>query len=165
MIFNFLFLLYPMSKQQNDETDNRIYSRYIPQQSLQPYLDIKPVSTTRCSVFPIVDTRPTMTYDFPIYNVGMFNPGNRKGPWSGFSSRVEDESVLRNQVFPLQKSNTANTYVPSSGSDLYVPLMNEHTGSAQGHPLLSETYVPPPAILPKPKDPLLFGNHTRYQLE
>ena len=154
-----------MSKQQNDETNDRIYSRFIPQQLLQPHLDIKPVSTSRCSVFPFVDTRPELTNPFPIYNVGMFNPGNRKGPWSGFSSRVEDESVLRNQIFPLQRSNTVNTYIPSSGSDLYVPLIGEGVGSAQVHPLLSETYVPPPAVLPKPKDPLLFGNHTRYQLE
>ena len=155
-----------MSKQQNDETNDRIYGRLIPQQVLQPHLDIKPVSTSRCSVFPVVDTRAELTHNFPIYNVGMFNPGNRKGPWSGFSSRVEDESVLRNQVFPLQRSNTVNTYVPSSGSDLYVPLIDEgRVGSAQVHPLLAETYVPPPAILPKPKDPLLFGNHTRYQLE
>lgn len=165
-IFNFLILLYQMSKQINDETNNRIYTRNIPHQQLQPYLDITPTSTSRCSVFPIADLRRSNVHDFKQYDINtMFNPGNRKAPWSGFSSRIMDESILRNQIHPLQKSNSETTYVPSSTSDLYIPHVNGSVGAIQQFPLLSETYIPPVTIAPKPSDPQLFGNHTRYQLK
>jgi len=102
----------------------------------------------------------------------MFNPGNRKAPWSGFTSRVEDESILRNQIYPLQKSNSETTYVPSSTSDLYLPFIGQTQGQQQGQtqgqqhfPYLEETYVPPNIVSHKPTDPLTFGNHTRTQLE
>jgi hypothetical protein len=94
----------------------------------------------------------------------MFNPGNRKAPWSGFTSRVEDESILRNQIYPLQKSNSETTYVPSSTSDLYLPFIGQTQGQ-QHFPYLEETYVPPNIVSHKPTDPLTFGNHTRNQLE
>ena len=153
------------NKQQNDETNDRIYTRNIPQQPLQPYLDIKPTSTSKCNVFPILDRREANVHSFPSYNIGTtFNPGNRRAPWSGFSNKVGDESILRNQIYPLQRNNTANTYIPSSSSDLYVPLVTEDTQQQQQFPFLSASYLPPVAIEPKPKDPLLFGNHTRYQL-
>ena len=85
------------NQQQNDETNNRIFTRNIPQQMLQPYLDIKPTSTTRCSVFPITDNRIPNAQVYPEYHPATtFNPGNRKAPWSGFSSRINDESILRN---------------------------------------------------------------------
>ena len=153
------------NKQQNDETNDRIYTRNIPQQPLQPYLDIKPTSVSKCNVFPIFDRRAENVQSFPSYNIETtFNPGNRRAPWSGFSNKIGDESILRNQIHPLQKSNTATTYVPSSTSDLYIPSVSNSTQPVQQFPLLSETYLPPAGITPKPKDPLLFGNYTRYQL-
>jgi len=153
------------NKQINDETNTRIYTRNVPAQQLQPYFDIKPISTGCCDVFPIADLREPNNHAYPRYDINtMFNPGNRKAPWSGFSSKVMDESILRNQIYPLQKSNNVTTYVPSSTSDLYVPLMNE-SSAPQAFPLLSETYVPPVTVNPKPSDPLFFGNYTRYQLK
>jgi hypothetical protein len=155
------------NQQQNDETNGRIYSRNVPQQMLQPYFDIKPASVSKCSVFPVFDTRSAQEHAFPTYNINtMFNPGNRKAPWSGFTSRVEDESILRNQIYPLQKSNAETTYVPSSTSDLYLPFIGQTQGQGQQHfPYLEETYVPPNIVSHKPTDPLTFGNHTRTQLE
>jgi hypothetical protein len=154
------------NKQINDETNTRIYTRNIPTQQLQPYFDIKPMSTGRCSVFPIADIREPNNHTYPGYDINaVFNPGNRKAPWSGFSSKIMDESILRNQIYPLQKSNNATTYVPSSTSDLYVPLIDGATVAVQAFPLLSETYVPPVTVNPKPVDPLFFGNYTRYQLK
>ena len=154
------------NKQINDETNTRIYTRNVPTQQLQPYFDIKPTSTGRCSVFPIADTREANNHTYPQYDINsVFNPGNRKAPWSGFSSRVMDESILRNQIYPLQKSNNETTYVPSSTSDLYVPLIDGSMVAVQAFPLLSETYVPPVTVNPKPSDPLFFGNYTRYQLK
>jgi hypothetical protein len=154
-----------ITNKQNNETNTRIYTRNIPTQELQPYLDIKPMSTTRCSVFPILDQRQPNVHSYPTYNVGaVFNPGNRMAPWSGFSNKIGDESILRNQIYPLEKSNSNNVYVPSSKSDLYVPIINADESRQQMFPLLSETYLPPAAVAPKPNDPLIFGNHTRYQL-
>jgi hypothetical protein len=154
-----------ITNQQNNETNARIYTRNVPTQGLQPYLDIKPISTTRCSVFPILDQREPNMHYYPTYNIqSTFNPGNRMAPWSGFSSKIGDESMLRNQIFPLERSNSTNVYVPSSTSDLYVPLMNANEAPIQMFPLLSETYLPPAAVAPKPTDPLIFGNHTRHQL-
>ena len=40
-------------------------------------------------------------------------------PFSGFVENVDVESVLRNQIFALQKNDQA-VYVPSSKSDLYM---------------------------------------------
>ena len=164
------------NQQQNDETNGRIYSRNVPQQVLQPYFDIKPISVSKCSVFPVFDTRSAQEHAFPTYNINtMFNPGNRKAPWSGFTNRVEDESILRNQIYPLQKSNAETTYVPSSTSDLYLPFIGQQQGQQQQgqqqqgqqqpFPYLEETYVPPNIVSHKPTDPLTFGNHTRNQLE
>lgn len=99
----------------------QIYSRNIPSAPLQPYLEVRPVST-KYSYFPIVDPRRRLSVpmkQLPTYNVhAVFNPGNNEGPWSGFASNVNTESVLRNQVFALQKCSQA-VYVPNSNSDLY----------------------------------------------
>lgn len=153
-------------KQINDETNDRIYTRNLPHQQLQPYLNVTPTSAGRCNVFPIADLRESNVHNFAQYDITtMFNPGNRKAPWSGFSSKIMDESILRNQIHPLQKSNSATTYVPSSRSDLYVSPVNSSVGAIPQFPLLSETYIPPVNVTPKPSDPLLFGNHTRYQLK
>jgi len=155
-----------VTNQQNNETNDRMYARNLPTKSLQPYLDIKPKSTTRCSVFPILDRRIPNEHSFNTYDIKTtFNPGNRMAPWSGFVDKVGDESMLRNQIYPLEKSNSSTTYVPSSTSDLYVPHINPSDQRIQSFPFLSETYLPPIGAVPKPTDPLVFGNHTRYQLK
>lgn len=110
-----------MASQKTDTTNYRTYSRNIPSQPLQPYFDARPVST-KYSIMPIVDPRtaPTVAVkQMPTYNVHTtFNPGNDFGPWSGYASNVNNESILRNQIYGLQDCNQA-IYVPSSRSDLY----------------------------------------------
>lgn len=105
----------------HQETNTRIYSRNIPSQPLQPYLDVRPVMT-KYSYFPIVDPRKNINVPLtvqPTYNPNVvFNPGNTKSPWSGFASKVNLESELRNQIYALQKCSQS-VYVPSSESDLY----------------------------------------------
>ena len=105
----------------HEQTNTRIYDRNIPSQLLQPYLDVRPVMT-KYSYFPIVDPRKelnTKLMQMPTYNVHTtFNPGNTQSPWSGFASNINTESVLRNQVYALQKCSQA-VYVPNSNSDLY----------------------------------------------
>lgn len=105
----------------HDQTNKRIYDRNIPSQMLQPYLDVRPVMT-KYSYFPIVDPRKQIDVpmeQLPTYNVNkVFNPGNTTSPWSGFSSNINLESELRNQVYALQKCSQS-VYVPNSTSDLY----------------------------------------------
>jgi hypothetical protein len=102
-------------------TNHRIYNRNIPSQNLQPYLDVRPVST-KYSIMPIVDPRKQNSVplkQMPVYSPEkVFNPGNASAPWSGYASSVNTESELRNQIYALQSCSQA-TYVPSSKSDLY----------------------------------------------
>jgi hypothetical protein len=109
------------NSQIHKETNTRIYSRNIPSQMLQPYIDVRPVMT-KYSFLPIVDPRKPTSVRMeqqPTYNVNKtFNPGNDSAPWSGYASNVNLESELRNQVYALQKCSQA-VYVPDSKSDLY----------------------------------------------
>jgi hypothetical protein len=103
------------------QTNQRIYSRNIPSQMLQPYIDVRPVMT-KYSYFPIVDPRKNIStplQQMPTYNVHeVFNPGNTQSPFSGFATNINVESELRNQIYALQKCSQA-VFVPSSNSDLY----------------------------------------------
>ena len=101
--------------------NSRIYERNIPSQPLQPYIDVRAVST-KYSYLPIVDPRKNISVPLirlPDYSPHkVFNPGNTTSPWSGFASNVNLESELRNQVYALQKCSQS-VYVPNSNSDLY----------------------------------------------
>ena len=94
-----------VSKMQQ-ETNTRIYDRNIPSQMLQPYIDVRPVMT-KYSYFPIVDPRKNIKTQLnvqPTFNPHtVFNPGNTQSPWSGFASKINLESELRNQIYALQK--------------------------------------------------------------
>jgi hypothetical protein len=157
------------NSQIHNETNSRIFERNIPSQTLQPYLDVRPVMT-KYSHLPIVDPRKTINAPMkqnPTYNVHQtFNPGNAQAPWSGFAANVNQESELRNQIYALQKCSQA-VYVPSSKSDLYTYAFQSKT-QQDPHYLLSqnETFS---SFNPNP-DPALVGagmfmNSTRTQLK
>ena len=101
--------------------NSRTYSRNVPSQALQPYLDARAVST-KYATLPVIDFRKQI--NVPVkqeatYNIShTFNPGNDFGPWSGFASNVNRESELRGQIYALQNCDQA-TYVPGSQSSLY----------------------------------------------
>ena len=123
----------------HDQTNTRIYSRNIPSQPLQPYLDVRPVMT-KYSYFPIVDPRKeisTKLKQLPTFNPHTtFNPGNDQAPWSGFASSVNTESELRNQIYALQKCSQS-VYVPNSNSDLYdYSFTPKNTPNCETHSLL-----------------------------
>lgn len=113
---------YECSSNIHKTTNERIYNRNIPSQTLQPYLDVRPVMT-KYSIMPIVDPRAKINVPLQQQSVyspeKVFNPGNARAPWSGFASAINTESELRNQVYALQACSQA-VYVPSSQSDLYV---------------------------------------------
>ena len=149
-----------------NETNNRIYDRNIPSQPLQQYLDVRPVMT-KYSIMPIVDPRRkvgTPLTQMPNFNVqSTFNPGNTQSPWSGFN--VNQESVLRNQIYALQKCSQAE-YVPSSKSDLYHWNFKPSKSVEQTHDLLFQKekfceFNPNPEKLGY----AIFNNATRVQLK
>ncbi len=156
------------SKMQND-INHKIYDRNVPSQMLQPYLNVRPVST-KYSIMPIVDPRakPTVALQQqPTYNTNnVFNPGNTQSPWSGYSSSVNTESELRNQIYALQKCSQA-TFVPQSSSDLYAYSFkpNESNMHQQQFPGLFKTerfdrFNPNPEQI----GGSLFNNSTRVQI-
>lgn len=153
----------------HNQTNNRIYDRNIPSQMLQPYIDVRPVMT-KYSYFPIVDPRKRISVPLiqqPTFNIQQtFNPGNAQAPWSGFASNVNTESVLRNQVYALQKCSQA-VYVPNSTSDLY-EYKFQTPKRDNPHELLFQTnsfesFDPNPA--PKVCGAGIFYNNTRCQLK
>jgi hypothetical protein len=105
----------------NNLMNEKLYNRNVPSEPLQPYLDVRPTGV-RFSVFPIINLRPKANVpirNLPVFNQGQnFNPGNTNGPWSGYASNVNTESILKNQIYALQ-CNSKAVYVPSSKSDLY----------------------------------------------
>ena len=153
----------------HETTNKRIYDRVLPSHMLQPYLDVRPVST-KYSFLPIVDPRTPpqvpLVQQPTFHTEEVFNPGNTTSPWSGFSSQVNVESELRNQIYALQKCNQA-VYVPSSRSDLYeerFPLGDMSQQNA--HPYLFEQehfkcFNPNPENVGQQ----LFLNNTRMQLK
>jgi hypothetical protein len=154
-----------------NETNQRIYDRNIPSQMLQQYVDVRPVMT-KYSYLPIVDPRREIDVrmnQYPTFNSHtVFNPGNTQSPWSGFASSINTESVLRNQVFALQKCSQA-VYVPSSNSDLYDYSFNPNQFQKyKQHSLLftSETFD---SFNPNPNPNVvgtyMFSNPTRTQIK
>ena len=153
----------------HNSTNTRIFDRNIPSQMLQPYLSVRPVMT-KYSLMPIIDQRAPVNVPLlqqPTYNSSnVFNPGNTTSPWSGFSSAINTESELRNQIFALQKCSQS-VYVPKSTSDLYnVNFVSRP--SQQPFPDLFNQFVPcvnPKNSLKDSMGPELFNNSTRTQRE
>jgi len=160
----------------NNECNERIYDRNIPNIPLQPYLNCRPVQT-KYATFPILDPRPPFKEPLtvrPPYNTKQnFYGGDRNAPWSGFVERINTESELRNQIFALQKSSAA-VYVPSESSDLYIiqstnsPNQEQHQHQ-QPFPLLFKepTVSSPfnPSPFPKSQKHQNFNESTRTEIK
>ncbi len=154
----------PVSQRQ-ETVYMRSYSRNIPSQPLQPYLESRPVMT-KYSFLPIIDNRKEANVPLiqrSTYNPETtFNPGNDRGPWSGYASNVNRESELRNQLYALQKCSQAE-YVPSSDSSLYQHKWTNNRNEFQPFPKLFEE----PQFSSTKNDTRvgygLFNNATRQQ--
>ena len=157
--------------QRTQDINERLYARNISSEPLQPYLEARAVST-KYAVLPVIDfRRPVSTplHQDPIFNTNTaFNPGTGFGPWSGFATKVNEESVLRNQIYANQKCGAAE-YIPSSKSDLYKVHWANKNGNKEpnDHPYLFEEsqfapHNPNPAF--HKIGAALFHNSTRHQL-
>lgn len=163
------------SSQKFETMNIRAYSRNIPSQPLQPYLDARPV-LTKYSIMPIVDPRSTQQTCTPLQQQATYNPhkifypGNDSAPWSGYASNINNESELRNQIYALQSCPQA-FYVPSSTSSLYNISWNNsiHNGVNPFSNLFAEepfnTYTTNNTEANKDIGYALFNNNTRQQLK
>ena len=83
---------------------------------------INPRSRPTKYMMPLETIKPICNKNILNYNSttsnNTLNPNSLNSPWSGFVSNINNESILRNQVYALQRAPEAN-YVPSSNSDLY----------------------------------------------
>lgn len=154
------------ASQRTNAINNRTSMRNIPSQTLQSYLDARPVST-KYSYMPIVDPRKTSNVSvnqMPTYDITTtFNPGNGRAPWSGYASNINKETELRNQLYAHQSCSQA-TYVPSSKSDLFQLHWNQNPVD-QPFPNLfkEENFTPCTYEYNKDVGYALFNNSTRQQ--
>ena len=96
--------------------NKRVYSN----EKLPVSFDPRPVATNRVH-FPMLDARKKS--NVALENRGffdsqrIFSPGDL-APFNGYMSKVDDESKLRNIIFPMQKG-VQSKFIPNSNSDLY----------------------------------------------
>jgi hypothetical protein len=110
-----------------DEINQRFLARNIPSCNSDILLGLRPQPTKY--TFPIdVNNKQCNSIINTAYDTtNCFIPGDSKGPWSGYVTKVNDESVLRNQIYALQ-NNPQSGYIPNSNSDLY-----NHSVPQNGH--------------------------------
>ena len=158
--------VYYNTQDATDELNHRLAKRNISSSQLQPRFSIRPVST-KYAFMPIVDRHaPTIEpiIKLPTYNVEkVFNPGNTMSPWCGFSANVNNESLLRNQLFALQ-SSPQSVYIPSSNSDMYKVNVSGRNEIQPFPDLFKEQLFDPfnPNTLPVGTN--VFNNSTREQV-
>ena len=104
-------------------------------------------------------------------NSRMFAPLTRQMPFRSYVRNINDEHVLRNQIFAHQRCESG-VYVPGSDSDLYqLKTPTTQVASASDvtpfdtHPLLfkNENYVNAPHYVTD--DVGMFHNATRQQIK
>lgn len=101
------------------EINNNIYNRHRGSKPLEPNLNARAVNTR--VTMPIQDCRKPSSVPIVSYKTynqhQQFNPGH-DAPYNGYCSQIDTESILFNQIHPLQKAQQS-VYVPSSKSDLF----------------------------------------------
>lgn len=114
-----------------DNTMNdKIYERNIPSNKLQPNFS-SIGSATRYTKFLLDNNNKYNNIDSSCENYNtnrIFFPGTSKPHFSGFSSQIDNESVLRNQIYPLLKSDL-HVWSPDSNSMLYNETENVNNKS------------------------------------
>ena len=109
--------------------NTRMYSHVVPSldeaehhNMLEPSFDPRatPTRYTRLQTIPqratpLVSKEPHEAYDQSNANGRLYS----RGPFNGFAANVDSETVLRNQVVPLGRSDV-HQYIPSTESDMYV---------------------------------------------
>ena len=154
-----------------EEINVRIASRNIPSSNLPPCLSVRP-TPTKYTTFMINRQFDNCVNTIPPKNFtvdSVFLPGNRKGPFSGFSNKINDESYLRNQFFANQECPQAY-WIPDSKSELFTYNVDANIrpeNVLQKHPELFKRYSLG-YFNPNPVERVginIFNNHTRCQIK
>jgi hypothetical protein len=160
--------LYLCENENHVNINDSFYKRNIPDHKLEAQFAFRAVPTKYVK-FPTLHVRPTNneSEERNFYEVSdTFNPGNDKGPYSGYIKNIDLENNLRNSYFGLQKCNQS-VYVPNSTSDLYKETIhgnNEIPPSQLSHPLLFDRQDFKPFNPDKSSNSIdIFNNHTRGQ--
>ena len=130
-----------------DEINSRILARNMATGNIDVLLSPRPQRTRYVMPYQNIIPPPQCHSRVVKYSTDVadtFNPGNTKGAWSGFTTNIDTESQLRNQIYALQNA-PQSTYIPSSGSDLYnstLPLTNGSTAEALYPSLFNGNLVP-----------------------
>jgi len=120
---------------------------------------------------------PTQILNYDINN--SFDNGTKINQWTHFAANINNESILKNQVYPLENSPQTN-YIPGSNSELYNSTITfnntNNTSNTNNNPeamfptLFNSNIVNQNSIKFKKIDEPsnlgnLFNNHTRQQLK
>ena len=94
--------------------NDKIFSRRVPTHTLPNLLYPVPVSTL-FQVMPGVASNPCLENPGinKIYNTQTMFASSDSIPFTGYQNRVDDESKLRNIIFPMQKC-PQNKFIPNS---------------------------------------------------
>jgi hypothetical protein len=153
---------------------NEINQKILERNFAYGYLDVllSPRSQPTKYVKPYAVADPLCSPKIFHYNTTKtFNPGD-KGSWSGYVTNINNESILRNQIYALQKFPQSD-FVPGSNSDLYnstIPNINNNNVEMLFPNLFNSNIVSSELKSEKnDKTPHnlgnLFNNHTRQQLK
>ena len=118
--------------------NDKLFSRRVPSHNLPNLLYPVPVSTL-FQVMPGIASNPCLENPGinKIYNTqNMFSPSDSI-PFTGYQNRVDDESKLRNIIFPIQNC-PQNKFIPGSRSDLYNNTISKKNYSTSSHLLKRE---------------------------
>ena len=159
--------VYYCNHERVEELNDRIMDRNIPSNQLQMQFDPRPVETRRV-LFPGIDCHMPSNTPIqiqPTFNsTSQFNPGT-SAPYSGYATKIDDDSKVKDIMMSNQKWCSQSRYIPSSTSDMYsvnVPT----TQNIQSHPLLfkQESFSPfnPNKCNMGYK---VLQNHTRQQIQ
>ena len=149
------------------DLSRRMNKRVYPSEKLPVAFTPRPVATNRVH-FPMLDCRKKSSVK--LENRGVFDSQRvfaptSLAPFNGYMNKIDDESKLRNIIFPLQKG-IQSKFIPSSSSDLY---NNEFyvVGRKEYNPYVGlfkkENFKP---VIPCNTDQIgfkTFNNHTRQQ--
>ena len=101
----------------NTMNDN-IYKRNLPSKTLESNFSNIPLGTRYTKYLINNNYNFKLTNEMVYDSETTFFPGTSKPHFSGFSTNVDKESILRNQIYPLMKSDL-HLWAPSSSSILY----------------------------------------------
>ena len=152
----------------DSELSARMFMRNVPNKEVQMYFDPRAVQT-RFQLFPCEDSRQHVNEPIIMTDhydtTKNFLPGTR-APFEGYAKKVEDESKLRNIMFPLQRGH-ASQYIPSTKSDMYnADVAGSSNKLCNRHTLLfNESELPKINRNPHNIATDTFFNHTRQQVK